>query len=135
MYRNILLPVVFDEDENTRKAFDIAKALASEGASLTILHVAESIPAYALAEVPEQVLENNRREMKEALAKMASDLPGAKSVMIKGHSGRSIVQYAKDHEIDCIVMSSHQPGLEHFFLGSTADRVVRHATCAVHVIR
>ena len=84
---------------------------------------------------PEQVLENNRREMKEALAKMASDLPGAKSVMIKGHSGRSIVQYAKDHEIDCIVMSSHQPGLEHFFLGSTADRVVRHATCAVHVIR
>ncbi|MBT8411941.1 MAG: universal stress protein, partial [Octadecabacter sp.] len=43
--------------------------------------------------------------------------------------------FATDNSIDCIIMASHQPGLEDYFLGSTAARVVRHAKCSVHVIR
>ena len=36
---------------------------------------------------------------------------------------------------DCIVIGSHKPGLIDYLLGSTAARVVRHAPCAVHVLR
>jgi nucleotide-binding universal stress UspA family protein len=45
------------------------------------------------------------------------------------------VKYASENGYDCIVIASHVPGFENIFLGSTADRVVRHAKCAVHVIR
>jgi nucleotide-binding universal stress UspA family protein len=58
-----------------------------------------------------------------------------RTVAVTGHSARSILDYAEAHDVDCIVIASHRPGLQDFFLGSTAARVVRHATCAVHVVR
>jgi universal stress protein F len=33
------------------------------------------------------------------------------------------------------VIASHRPGIQDYFLGSTASRVVRHANCTVHVMR
>jgi nucleotide-binding universal stress UspA family protein len=55
--------------------------------------------------------------------------------MLKGHIGRTIADYAAEAAVDCIVIGSHRPGLTDYFLGSTAARVVRHAPCAVHVLR
>ena len=52
-----------------------------------------------------------------------------------GALGLAIIDYANDHDIDCIVIGSHKPGLRDFLLGSTAARVTRHAPCAVHVLR
>jgi len=135
MYTNILLPVLFDKDHDTEVSFQIAQALAGKDARFTVAHVVENIPSYAAVEIPEQVFTNRRAEAKEALSALAQKLPGASSTLISGHAGRTIVQYANDHDIDCIILASHKPGLENFFLGSTADRVVRHAKCAVHVIR
>ena len=71
---------------------------------------------------------------REALGKEV----GADDVNIEvvvGHPGRTITDYADENGIDCIVIASHQPGLQDYFLGSTAARVVRHAHCAVHVLR
>ncbi|MDF1668892.1 MAG: universal stress protein [Roseovarius sp.] len=135
MYTNILLPVVFDKDHDTEVSFQIARALAAKDAKFTLVHVMENIPSYAAVEIPEQVFVDRRAEADENLNAMAQKLPGASSTLISGHAGRAIVQYANDHDIDCIILASHKPGLENFFLGSTADRVVRHAKCAVHVIR
>lgn len=50
-------------------------------------------------------------------------------------AGRVITEYANKSDIDCVVIGSHKPGLRDYFLGSTAARVVRHAKCAVHVLR
>ena len=36
---------------------------------------------------------------------------------------------------DLLIIASHRPGLQDYFLGSTAAHVVRHAACSVHVIR
>ena len=55
--------------------------------------------------------------------------------VIVGHSANGILDYAEKNEIDCIIVASHRPGYQDYFLGSTAARVVRHATCAVHVLR
>jgi len=55
--------------------------------------------------------------------------------IVEGHSGRTILDYAENHQADCIVVASHRPGLQDYLLGSTAARVVRHASCAVHVVR
>ena len=43
---------------------------------------------------------------------------------------------AQEHEVDLIVMGTHgRTGLAHMFLGSVAEKVIRHATCPVLVTR
>lgn len=58
-----------------------------------------------------------------------------KAEIVKGHTYRTIIDYAGSNDVDYIVIGSHKPGLSDYLLGSTAARVVRHAPCAVHVIR
>lgn len=135
MLKNILIPVIFDEHHDTQASFIVARALADEGAKFTVVHVLETIPSYVAAEIPSEVLANTRREVEEALVQSAKAIPGAVPVLISGNAGRAIVDYASEHNIDCIIIASHRPGLGDFFLGSTASRVVRHAKCSVHVIR
>ena len=135
MYKNILVPVVFDGENNAQASFSAARALAGEDAVLTLVHVLEDIPAYVSVQIPNDVLAATRREIEGSLNQLAESLPGAKTQLISGHAGRSIVDYADANEVDCIVVASHKPGIENMFLGSTASRVVRHAKCSVHVIR
>jgi len=135
MYKNILVPVQFDEMRDTQASFLVARKLATDGAKFTVMHVMETIPSYAAAQIPGEVLENSRREAVRQLNQSAFALPGASAVLVSGHAGRTIVNYSDEHGIDCIVIASHKPGLENYLLGSTADRVVRHANCSVHVIR
>ncbi len=135
MYKNILIPIVFDKAHDTEGSYNVARALADDDAEFTILHVVEEMPTFVANQIPGELLANSRHEAEVALAQSASALPGAKTVLRSGHAGRDIVDYAEDNGIDCIILASHRPGFEDFFLGSTADRVVRHAKCAVHVIR
>lgn len=135
MYNNILVPVVFGENHDAQAAFDVARALAAEGASFTVLHVMESIPSYVTVEIPHEVLAKTRLDVENSLVETANGLPGAKPVLVSGHAGRTIVDFAAENAVDCIVLASHRPGFGDMFLGSTASRVVRHAQCAVHVMR
>jgi nucleotide-binding universal stress UspA family protein len=44
----------------------------------------------------------------------------------------AIIDYARDHDIDLIVMGTHGRGsLAHLVMGSVAERVVREAACPV----
>jgi universal stress protein F len=135
MYKNILVPVVFDEGYDTQASYLAAMALANDGADFTVIHVREGIPGFVTTQIPNEVLAENQREVEKSLNESAKALPGATTKLISGHAGRTIVEYATANNIDCIVVASHRRGIENFFLGSTASRVVRHAKCSVHVIR
>jgi nucleotide-binding universal stress UspA family protein len=135
MYKNILVPVLIDEIHDTQKSYLAARTLADEGANFTVLHVMETIPGFVATQIPGDVLAKSRLAAEKALKQSAAALPGASTCLESGHAGSFIVDYANKHAIDCIIMASHRPGIEDFFLGSTAARVVRHARCAVHVIR
>ena len=135
MYKRILVAIALDHSPDSGKALDVARLLAEDDATITALNVMEEIPAYVANEIPEELLTNRRQE---AEAKLKAELGGVtdvKPVVIGGHAGRTIVEIAANGEFDCIVISSHRPGLQDYFLGSTAQRVVRHASCAVHVLR
>jgi nucleotide-binding universal stress UspA family protein len=86
-------------------------------------------------QVPHDMVAKARAETAEALEISAAALPGVKTHLASGHPGRYIIDYANENDIDCIIIASHKPGLENFFLGSTANRVVRHARCSVHILR
>ena len=135
MYASILIPIIFDDEHDSAASFRAAQALADEGATFTVLHVMESIPTYVANDISSEILAKSRQEVKTALAKAAEALPNAKTELASGHAGRAILDYAENHDIDCIIIASQLPGFANLLLGSTADRVVRHAKCSVHVIR
>lgn len=135
MYKNILVPVAVDHDPETKRALTVARLLKEEGGRITLLTVLEAVPEFIMNQLPEGQLEHNRDEMKKGLSE---DMAGADDVdiaVVSGHAGRTILDFAGEQGIDCIVMNSHRPDLTDYFLGSTAARVVRHAQCAVHVLR
>lgn len=134
MYKKVLVAVAVDHSPNTETQINIARKLAADDGEITVLTVMEAVPSFIMSELPEGQIERNKQDMREALQKIvhADDL---KIDVVSGHAGRTILEYADSHGIECIVIASHQPGLQDYFLGSTAARVVRHAHCAVHVLR
>ncbi len=135
MYQNILVPVALDHNANVDAALQAAQVLRSEGGSITLLNVSEPIYAPASQYIPDGVLEENRQRNKAELSELAGSISGAKTKMLSGPPGVTITDYAEKNGVDLIIVASHRPGLQDYFLGSTAARVVRHANCAVHVVR
>lgn len=135
MYKNVLVAVALDHPEHVTEALAVARALSMDGASITALHVVEELPNYVALEVPEELLRRRKPNAEAELTSVLADGSDVKPVVVFGHAGRTIVDFAREHSIDCIVIASHKPGLQDYFIGSTAQRVVRHATCAVHVLR
>ncbi len=136
MYKNILIPIAGDVPERTDKALAVAHAIKADGAMITLLHVTERIPAFVEGYIPQDIRDRGHQDavaMLQAIEARASD--PIKHVVTIGHGGQSIVEFAADHGIDCIVINSHRPELQDVIFGSTAAYVVRHAPCAVHVLR
>ena len=135
MYKHILVPIAPDHGAETARAMEAARLLLDSSGRITALTVAEAIPGYVAQQLPEGLLAHTRDEMLTALKADLGGVKGVEAKVVSGHAGRTIVDYAKAHGADCIIIASHRPGLQDYFLGSTAARVVRHADCAVHVIR
>ena len=135
MYHNILVPVIFDNEHDITAPIKLAGLLKTPDAKITFLHVIEHVPAYAVSYITQELQNELRVALNDELEKLAKRIPGAEGHIIEGHSGRTIVEYANEHRNDLVIIASHRPGLEDYFLGSTASHVVRHASCAVHVVR
>ena len=135
MYHNILVPISFDAERDTSGPLKLAQVLATPDAKVTLLHVVEHIPDYAITYVPSEYLTEARKAVKGELDTLAAQLPNAKGEVVEGHSGRTILDWVEANKPDLIIMASHRPGMQDLLLGSTAAHVVRHAKCAVHVRR
>jgi nucleotide-binding universal stress UspA family protein len=56
--------------------------------------------------------------------------------MLRGKPHREILRYAREAQVDLIVLASHGlSGLEQAFFGSTAERVIRESPCHVLLIK
>lgn len=135
MYRRLLVPLALSAPNDSDLALAAVRALADPDAKITLLHVIEEIPSQATAFLPEHYLSDMQRERAAELARRAEGLPGATVEVVEGNAAAAILSRAEAEGTDCIVIASHRPGLRDWFLGSTAARVVRHAPCAVHVVR
>lgn len=135
MYKNIAVPVSFDEDKDVASAIGVAKALADDGARITFLHVVENVPSYVVDLIPQTTIEARREEIDTRMKELTAGVENAASTVVHGSAGRAITQWAGENDADCIVIASHRPVFSDMLLGSTAAWVVRHADCAVHVVR
>ncbi|KIC46618.1 universal stress protein [Ruegeria sp. ANG-S4] len=135
MHHNILVPISFDAERDTSGPLKLAQLLSTSDAKVTLLHVVEHIPDYAISYMPTEYMSEARKAIKVELDTLAAKVPNAKGVLVEGHSGRTILDWAEVNKPDLIIMASHRPGMQDLLLGSTATHVVRHAKCAVHVVR
>jgi nucleotide-binding universal stress UspA family protein len=135
MYKHILVPVSLDDDRDVERAIKVARKLAGKDGKITLLHVVEHIPGYAITYLSPEYLAERRKAVVAELKAMAANIPNGDSDVVTGHAGRTILDWAFKNNVDCIVIASHRPGMQDMLLGSTATQVVRHATCSVHVVR
>jgi nucleotide-binding universal stress UspA family protein len=134
MYAKILVPMALTHDISPR-TLAIADALRDPGGEVVALHVHEELHGSVSTYLDEKTVKAGFDSAKSVLVKKAAAVPNVTPVMVSGHSARTIIDYANSNGFDCIVIGSHKPGLRDYFLGSTAARVVRHASCDVHVHR
>ena len=102
---------------------------------ITVLNVIEHLPSYATKCLPVDHAIHQADVIADAVSEVIGTATDIKVAAVHGHSGRTIVEFAGDNDVDLMVIASHRLGLQDNFLGSTAARAVRHAPCAVHVVR
>lgn len=134
MYDHIVVPMALDHGFGAT-ALQLAQSILNDGGQITALHVYEQPSGTVSAYLDEDTVRKAFAAAQTKLSSRMEDVPNAQAVVVKGHSGRTIVDFATSNDADCIIMGSHKPGLIDYLLGSTAARVVRHAPCAVHVLR
>lgn len=119
------------------------------GAAIAADNGAEVVLAYILQptmvgspELPISFDDNSLRAAEADLEKWKQDAEriGVKQVstkLVTGTPWHEIVEILKhDPGFDLVVVGTHgRTGLKHVLLGSVAERVVRHAPCAVLVVR
>jgi nucleotide-binding universal stress UspA family protein len=139
--RRILVPIDFSPA--SRQAVDQAVAISRQfDAEIDLVNVYESTNAIAaLANIPMVVSDSElERRMRRHLHDEARHchllLPNNHIHAVKGRPYEEICRLATKRGIDLIVIPTHgNTGLKHLLLGSTAERVVRHASCPVLVVR
>ena len=134
MYDRILVPMALDHDVSPQ-TLKAAQTLLNEGGEIVALHVYETPPGSVSVYLDEDSVRSGFEAAQKRLLDKLRTLDGIRPVVLKGHTARTIIDYAAGNAMDCIVIGSHRPGLSDYLLGSTAGRVVRHAPCSVHVQR
>jgi nucleotide-binding universal stress UspA family protein len=137
-YSHILAPVDFSE--RCRGVLPLAKTIAERyGAKLTLLHVVNpvyTVPATGpfgplLVAAPESVF----REAASRLDQFGSDVLGDLKVnrqVYEGDPSEQIVEYARNEDVDLLVMATHGFGLlRRFLIGSVTAKALHDVSCPV----
>lgn len=139
-FKKILVAVDFSPQ--ARQALLAAAALAAESdASLAVAHVWQVPVMGAELPMPAQYIEDMRVAEEKQLAEWtaeAAKLAGkpVASVFELGVPWDTLVDVLRRDHYDLAVIGTHgRTGIKHVLLGSVAEKVVRHAPCAVLVVR
>jgi nucleotide-binding universal stress UspA family protein len=136
----ILVPTDFSD--YSRPAITYACELAKRfSAELQVLHVVPPplIAGPYIGAVSDAVLQPEvaaKRELEELEDPGFQQVARVERVIRMGTPFVEIVRYAKENDIDLIVMGTHgRTGVVHALIGSVAEKVVRKAPCPVLTVR
>ena len=140
--RRILVPVDFSEPSRQAVAY-AARLARAFGGSLRLLHVVETFPidafigSEAVQEMQAAAARGAQARLQELAAALDAEGGGRVEVLVRtGSPHRVIVAAAAEWRANLIVLATRGlTGLRRAYLGSTAERVVRHAPCPVTVVR
>lgn len=143
--RSILLPTDFSECGNY--ALPFAASLARKfGAAMICVHVIEPmVPSVGysgmteplpITDITDQLEDSAESELPKIAEREECAGLEVEELIVHGEAAAEIVRVAKERNVDLIVVSSHgRTGLGRILFGSTAEAVVRHASCPVLVVK
>ncbi len=139
--KQILVPIDFSE--SSKQALNYAIAFAQQfQAPLTLLHVVEfsmvgsDLGAIELSRIEADFVENATRQLDSWVEREVGPRATAQPMVRSGRPYAEIVEVAQSLPADLIIIATHgHSSLAHVVLGSTVERVVRHAPCPVLVVR
>ena len=131
--------IAYDASPGGERALELAVWLAAEHqAALTIYSVVEHLPRFAgtVGEVDEALREQTQalRERQQHALDLSEEhgVAQRKAIIDTGHAAQLIVAAAEREQADLLVLGrSGHSQVWGRFMGSTADKIVRHAHCAV----
>lgn len=141
----ILVPIDFSGQ--SRQALDFAVPLAERYVGrVSLLHVVEPPVASAWRMIPggehyltmdvNNSVEAARKELADLATKRVPARVRGRTHVLQGNPYSEITAAARRLNVDLIVISTHgHNGLKRMLIGSVAERVVRHAPCAVLTVR
>lgn len=143
--KNILVATDFGEASDAALTYGRALARCFR-AHLHVLYVCENVftrglgsDAYVAVfpDLQKDVEDTSRKQLDELLTdEDRQDLSATAVVLTSNMPAASIVQFAKDADIDLIVMGTHgRAAVAHLLMGSVAEKVVRTAPCPVLTVR
>ena len=138
----ILVPVDFSgcSRGGLRYAIDLANEF---GARIILLHAtylgyiysSEGTALYDIPALQKVARKNAERQMRQLVRSVNFGGVKFETAFTDGSPVLDICAFAKDHNVDLIITSTHGlTGLEHILIGSIAEHVVRHAPCSVLVV-
>jgi nucleotide-binding universal stress UspA family protein len=140
MFKKILL--AYDGSEGANKALEAAVELAQlHQGKIWALAVEENLP-HVIATVGE--FQDTKEQANEKFGKLLqaartrAEQAGIelKTIIRAGHPAQTILSMAREGEFDVILVGhSGLSGVWAAFLGTTAEKVSRHAPCSVLIVR
>lgn len=140
--KKILVPV--DGSASSNRAAEFGARLAADtGASLTLLFAFEptgpatmGMASLSKKEVKDTVDRIAEKALAGAIKATAKAGVTAKQQVALGHPAADIIDFAKKDKSDLIVMGSRGLSpMKGLLLGSVSEKVLRHASCAVTIVR
>lgn len=137
-WRRIL--VTTDFSPASLVAVRYARALAQmRNAGLTVVNVVEPFHVDWKMDTSERQRDDRAEASRAMAALAAAELGGVTSARIElrtGQPAEAIVEFARMMQADLLVIATQgRTGLARVLMGSVAEQVVRHAPCAVLVVR
>lgn len=133
--KRVVVPVDFSPSSDD--AVKVAKQLVDGGEEVDVINVVPSREPALLGSIvmTDEVRRDNRQESLERfLAEHGHS--GMRAHAVTGDPGTTICDYANEVNADVVVIPSHgYQGMTRLLLGSTAERVVRHCSAPVLVLR
>jgi nucleotide-binding universal stress UspA family protein len=134
-----------DFSENSEHAFDYAYSLARNyNARLVIIHVINEpvdlrgfyVPHISFEKLEKEIEEGAEKMMEKFCRTRVKDFTNYETSIVAGIPYEEILKKAGEENVSLIVLGTQgRKGLDHFLFGSTAERVVRNATCPVMTVR
>jgi nucleotide-binding universal stress UspA family protein len=144
LYTHILVPTDFRP--GSRAALERAcDVLGPEGGKVVILHVLDQgwlertlplFPETKEADVRAQLRQQAQAQYAQLVQGIEGEKIDCEFLMVEGVPFLKIVQFARDLDVDMIVMAIHRgpESLEQFLFGSTAEHVMRLTPCPVLIV-
>jgi nucleotide-binding universal stress UspA family protein len=140
--KTILVPVDFSSC--SREGLRYAIAFANEfGAKIILLHATylgyvyscEGTAIYDIPSLQKAARQAAERKMRDFVRSLDFGAVKFETAFSDGSPVVDICAFAKNHDVDLIITSTHGfTGFTHVLIGSVAEQVVRHAPCSVLVV-